>query len=105
VLAITAGASVAMTQSLNAVDISVGVRVRNLRLARGLSDADAALNLQITPVDYQRLESGLKRFTAGQLQSLSALLRVNAAAFFVEFCKPLFVVANSGEIRIPPKTI
>lgn len=70
----------------NAVDIHIGVAVRRLREARGLSDADIASLVRVTPQQIERYESGEERVSASMLYELARVLEVPVSAFFEACC-------------------
>ena len=66
----------------NAVDIHVGVAIRRLREARGLSQADIASQVGVTPQQIERYERGEERVSASMLYELARVLDVPVSAFF-----------------------
>ncbi len=64
------------------VDRHVGQRLRQRRLALGLSQQDVAALLGIAYQQVQKYESGLNRLSAGRLYMLSHILQMPVGDFF-----------------------
>jgi transcriptional regulator with XRE-family HTH domain len=77
----TGGASV-VKRVPNPIDIHVGTRVRNRRLAVGITQGKLADALGITFQQVQKYENGINRISASRLQHISQVLQVNIPYFF-----------------------
>jgi len=66
----------------DAYDRAVGLRVRTLRLARRMSQADLGQRLGVTFQQVQKYENGANRIGAGRLQHIAEILGVPVAALF-----------------------
>ncbi len=71
-----------VVKSRNQVDISLGARLRDRRIATGWSQEQLAQKLQIDPKDISAYETGAKRITADRLLRLSKVLDVKPVYFF-----------------------
>lgn len=63
-----------MKRGPNSVDVNVGARVRNRRLAIGLTQDKLAKAVGITFQQIQKYEKGVNRIGAGRLQDISRVL-------------------------------
>ena len=66
----------------NFVDGQVGVRVRSLREAAGISVQNAAVLISCSSEHYQELEAGTKRFQPRQLTALADEFGVHVSEIF-----------------------
>ncbi len=64
------------------IDRLVGGRVRECRLARGLTQADLARALGLTFQQIQKYESGANRISASKLWEAALFLEVDLGGFF-----------------------
>ena len=69
------------------IDIHIGQRLRGLRVARGLSQADVAAKVNLSFQQIQKYESGKSRVTVAKLCSLAQALEI-PVGFFFEDCPP-----------------
>ena len=67
---------------LHDVDRMIGIRLRQLRLAAGLSREDIAKHLSATVRQIERFESGEDRLGTGRLTKLSERFGVSVLTFF-----------------------
>lgn len=69
---------------ISAVDISVGKRVRDLRILSGLSRKEVAelISQEVAAVDAT--EAGFRRLRASEIITLAQAFRVSLCAFFDE---------------------
>src|SRR5437763_3037108 len=65
-----------------AEDIAIGVKLRALRLDRGLSQGDLASEIGVTFQQLQKYEKGVNRISAGRLVRVAAALKVQVTAFY-----------------------
>jgi transcriptional regulator with XRE-family HTH domain len=63
-------------------DRAVAVRVRALRLARGMSQAELGGRIGVTFQQVQKYETGVNRIGAGRLQRIAEIFDVPLAALF-----------------------
>ena len=66
------------------VDRTVGVRIRTLRIAKGLSQSALGVAASVTFQQIQKYEIGLNRVGASRLQELARALQVPVSALFGE---------------------
>jgi transcriptional regulator with XRE-family HTH domain len=71
-----------VVKNSNQIDISLGGRLREKRIATGWSEEQLAGKLQIDPKDIHAYEAGAKRITADRLLRLSKVLGVKPVYFF-----------------------
>jgi transcriptional regulator with XRE-family HTH domain len=64
------------------VDIHVGRRMKEMRVIRGLTQADVAAKLELSFQQIQKYELGRNRISASRLYELAMLLDVSPAYFF-----------------------
>jgi transcriptional regulator with XRE-family HTH domain len=64
-------------------DRMVGVRLRNLRLARGMSQKKLAAEIGVKSQQIQKYERGTNRIGAGRLYQIARALNVSVLAFFL----------------------
>jgi len=69
-------------KSPNRVDTHIGVRLRSLRAAKGLSQDDLAAAVGTTARQLQEWESGTKRVGSMNLRKISRLFGVDSEFFF-----------------------
>ena len=82
------------------VDAAVGDRLRELRLAAGLSQGDIAAILAAPISQVELFEHGLARIGAGRLADLSQHLGVSVTAFFERIDPPVqqdSILAEGGD--------
>jgi transcriptional regulator with XRE-family HTH domain len=65
-----------------AVDRHVGLRIRALRRALGLTQTDLAKRMYLTFQQVQKYERGINRISASALYETAAILAVPIGAFF-----------------------
>src|ERR1700740_2915779 len=63
-------------------DAEIGLRVRSLRLQRGLSQTELGSLISVTFQQVQKYEKGANRISAGRLQHIAEVLGVPASVFF-----------------------
>lgn len=63
-------------------DAEIGLRVRTLRLQRGLSQTELGDLISVTFQQVQKYEKGANRISAGRLQRIAEVLGVPVAFFF-----------------------
>jgi transcriptional regulator with XRE-family HTH domain len=66
----------------DAYDLAVGLRVRTLRIARRMSQAELGERLGITFQQVQKYEKGSNRIGAGRLQHIAEIFDVPIATLF-----------------------
>src|ERR1700733_10839062 len=66
----------------DAVDKLVGLRIRELRHAGGISMKELAKHLDVSHQQVQKIESGENRISAGKLYLLSCLYKLPISYFF-----------------------
>ncbi|MGR1583463.1 helix-turn-helix domain-containing protein [Thalassobius sp. S69A] len=64
------------------IDTHVGIRLKNLRVLRGLTQTDVAKGLGISFQQVQKYELGRNRISASKLFDISRILDVPPAYFF-----------------------
>lgn len=69
------------------IDVQIGQRLRGLRVARGLSQADVAAKVDLSFQQIQKYESGKSRVSAAKLCDLAVALEI-PVSFFFEECPP-----------------
>lgn len=69
-------------KSPDSVDVHVGNRIRDRRLALGMSQEKLAGGLGLTFQQVQKYEKGANRVGASRLQAISAILQVPVSFFF-----------------------
>lgn len=70
--------------NVHPIDVHVGLRVRNLRLDLGLTQADLAGHLGIRFQQIQKYETGRNRISASRLWDIAQALRTDVGYFFEE---------------------
>jgi transcriptional regulator with XRE-family HTH domain len=63
-------------------DSDIGKRVREQRLAKGMSQMQLAKHLGVTFQQIQKYENGMNRIGSGRLQRIAEALNVSVAHFF-----------------------
>lgn len=63
-------------------DTDIGKRVREQRLAKGMSQMQLAMHLGVTFQQIQKYENGMNRIGSGRLQCIAEALNVPVAHFF-----------------------
>jgi len=63
-------------------DAEIGLRVRTLRLQRGLSQTELGNLISVTFQQVQKYEKGANRISAGRLQRIAEVLGVPVSFFF-----------------------
>jgi transcriptional regulator with XRE-family HTH domain len=63
-------------------DAEIGLRVRTLRLQRGLSQTELGNLIRVTFQQVQKYEKGANRISAGRLQHIAEVLGVPVSFFF-----------------------
>ena len=63
-------------------DTDIGKRVREQRLAKGMSQMQLATHLGVTFQQIQKYENGMNRIGSGRLQRIAEVLNVPVAHFF-----------------------
>jgi transcriptional regulator with XRE-family HTH domain len=63
-------------------DSDIGKRVREQRLAKGMSQMQLAKQLGVTFQQIQKYENGMNRIGSGRLQRIAEALNVSVAHFF-----------------------
>jgi transcriptional regulator with XRE-family HTH domain len=66
----------------DARDTDIGKRVREQRLAKGMSQMQLATHLGVTFQQIQKYENGMNRIGSGRLQRIAEALNVPVAHFF-----------------------
>ena len=66
----------------NSIDEFLGLRLRDQRTLRGLSQEQLAKKLQIRPDEIDAYESGTKRISADRLLRIASALNVRPESFF-----------------------
>ncbi len=72
-------------RSRDPLDMTIGKRVRALRLQRGMSQTELANALDLTFQQVQKYEKGANRISAGRLQRIAEILEVPVTFFFSGF--------------------
>ncbi len=72
-------------RSRDPLDMTIGKRVRALRLQRGMSQTELANALDLTFQQVQKYEKGANRIAAGRLQRIAEILEVPVTFFFSGF--------------------
>jgi len=72
----------------NAIDARVGVRVRELRKAAGLSQTELGQRIGVTFQQVQKYENGSNRISASKLWLISRCLGVHASAILADLPGP-----------------
>jgi transcriptional regulator with XRE-family HTH domain len=70
------------TETDEGIDFHIGQRLRGLRVARGLSQAEVAAKVNLSFQQIQKYESGKSRVTAAKLCSLAQALEIPVGFFF-----------------------
>ena len=70
------------------IDVQLGAKVRELRLGRGLSQAQVAEMIGLTFQQVQKYERGANRISVGTLLRLCGALNVSAPAVIAELGSP-----------------
>jgi transcriptional regulator with XRE-family HTH domain len=71
-----------MARKREPYDVQVGYRIRALRIARRLSQAQLGQALGVSFQQVQKYEKGVNRVSAGRLQRVAELFEVPTASFF-----------------------
>lgn len=72
----------AQTKGPNAIDITVGRRIRQRRAMLGFSQTKLATELGVTFQQVQKYEKGVNRVGSSRLQSIARFLEVPVSYFF-----------------------
>ncbi|MEQ8817629.1 MAG: helix-turn-helix transcriptional regulator [Thalassobaculum sp.] len=86
----------------NPVDQHVGRRVRERRLALGLSQSAIAQQIGVTGQQYQKYEKGENRISASRLFDLANCLRVPVSHFFDEMADETRVASPAHMLSSEP---
>jgi transcriptional regulator with XRE-family HTH domain len=70
------------SKKTNSYDRAVAARIRALRLARGMSQAELGGRIGVTFQQVQKYETGVNRIGAGRLQRIAEIFDVPLAALF-----------------------
>ncbi len=95
-----------MTVDADAMDQHVATRVRTARVVAGLSQAEVAAGLRVSPQLVAKMETGASRISAGRLHAIAEFLQVPHAFFFqgmgepvpAESARPLSISAAAREL-------
>src|SRR5947207_4337633 len=74
--------SPAVKRRATAEDVAIGVKLRALRLDRGLSQGELAGEIGVTFQQLQKYEKGVNRVSAGRLARVAAALKVPVTALY-----------------------
>ncbi len=69
------------------LDKIIGKRIRYLRQISGLTQAELALKLNISPQQLQKYEKGSNKISASRLEALAEILNAPVNEFFVDASK------------------
>ena len=72
------------TKSTTDADHTVGVRIRTLRMAKGLTQSALGVAVGVAFQQIQKYENGTNRVGAGRLQEIARALQVPVSALFGE---------------------
>lgn len=86
----------------NPVDQHVGRRVRERRLALGLSQSAVAQQIGVTGQQYQKYEKGENRISASRLFDLANCLRIPVSYFFEEMTDETREASPAGMLTGTP---
>ncbi|WP_227421746.1 helix-turn-helix domain-containing protein [Pacificispira spongiicola] len=84
------------------IDVHVGLRMREARAAKGLSQEKLANKLGISFQQVQKYEKGANRIGSSRLWSIAQALDVPVSFFFEEMERG---VKERGTELLPPRTI
>ena len=70
------------TRGVTAVDVNIGARIRESRLAAKMTQADLAKELGISFQQLQKYEKGSNRISAARLYQICKLLEVEISSMF-----------------------
>ncbi len=70
------------TRRLSPIDLHVGIRVRQRRVLRGMTQTDLADTMGLTFQQVQKYENGVNRISASRLYGLSQVYDVTVGYFF-----------------------
>ena len=70
---------------INQIDVAVGVKLRQLRTATGMSSSRLATQCGIALHQYEAGERGERRFSARELHRLAKALDTPFSALFVDY--------------------
>jgi transcriptional regulator with XRE-family HTH domain len=73
-----------MPKRIDAVDLSIGRRVRAYRLSCGMSQTALGEKIGVTFQQIQKYEHGVNRIGGGRLKKIAAVLDTTVAALFGE---------------------
>lgn len=77
------------------IDVAVGVRIKQLREARDLSQKDLAEQVGLTHQQFRKYEAGENRISAGRLWEIAKVLRTTIV-YFYEGIDPVPARARRG---------
>jgi transcriptional regulator with XRE-family HTH domain len=80
-------------------DAEIGLRVRTLRLQRGLSQTELGGLISVTFQQVQKYEKGANRISAGRLQRIAEALGVPISFFFAAGNVQKSAPGNGGELE------
>lgn len=92
-----------MKRGPNSVDVNVGARVRNRRLAIGLTQDKLAKAVGITFQQIQKYEKGVNRIGAGRLQDISRVLGAPVAHFYSDLPDTLNDRLREARVKKAPE--
>ena len=72
------------TKSTTDIDRTVGVRIRTLRKAKGMSQTELGAAAGVTFQQIQKYENAINRISGGRLQDVARVLEVPVSALFGE---------------------
>ncbi len=90
----------ALYKRASAYDTRLGERISLLRRARGLSLAELARRLGLTPQQLQKYERGTNRVTAARLYEIALSLDVRIQYFFEDMGETSVTAANATDQRV-----
>ena len=73
-----------MPKDVDAVDLSIGQRIRAFRLSRGMSQSELGSRIGVTFQQIQKYERGANRIGGGRLKKIAAALDAPITALFGE---------------------
>lgn len=82
------------------IDVAVGVRLKLLRRAAGLSQDTLAAKLGVTSQQLHKYETGANRISASRMQEIARHLNVSVSKLF-ESGKPLSTSEGDVDIKDP----
>ena len=96
----------AFNRAARMIDSQIGKRLRNRRVARGMTQSDLAEKLDLSYQQLQKYETAGNRISAGRLWQIAKILEVDPSYFFegvedtATYSEPKYGGANHDTLEV-----